>query len=193
MFKNPGNKLRIFGIVTFIVTAVVILYSAIYYFITVGQLASVSSYGRSSYSSSAAGTIAGMVIGGIIGFSALLFFAYIFSLFIVAFGELVQNTTDMSRNLYTFMTSGKVPAASAPIPAAPVAPGSAIKPLSPVAKTPVICPSCGTTNPANSNICMKCGKQISGVVSAAKTVPCPKCGQLNPAGSTFCGVCGTRF
>jgi len=51
----------------------------------------------------------------------------------------------------------------------------------------VVCPKCGTANPAGAKFCNNCGAKLTG------TVTCPKCGTENPADAKFCGNCGTKL
>ena len=68
------------------------------------------------------------------------------------------------------------------------------------------CPYCGTRNPANAEVCSKCGGDIaeglrrkSGrVVGAYKSgpvtqVPCPRCGAENPDTAKVCAQCGSSM
>jgi len=47
----------------------------------------------------------------------------------------------------------------------------------------VICPNCGTDNPAGSKFCNDCGERLAAV--------CPRCGTANQPGARFCNECGT--
>ncbi len=49
----------------------------------------------------------------------------------------------------------------------------------------MVCPSCGTENPADKRFCGDCGAPL--------TSGCPTCGALNPPGKRFCGDCGTAL
>ena len=49
----------------------------------------------------------------------------------------------------------------------------------------VVCPSCGTENPADKRFCGDCGAPLAS--------GCPTCGALNPPGKRFCGDCGTAL
>ncbi len=52
----------------------------------------------------------------------------------------------------------------------------------------VICPNCGTANPAGARFCNSCGAKLAG-----GTVKCPTCGTENPAGAKFCSNDGTKL
>ncbi len=52
----------------------------------------------------------------------------------------------------------------------------------------VICPNCGTANPAGARFCNSCGAKL-----ASGTVKCPTCGTENPAGAKFCSNDGTKL
>ncbi len=47
----------------------------------------------------------------------------------------------------------------------------------------MVCPNCGTENPALARFCISCGKALPRV--------CPNCGTINPAQARFCMQCGT--
>jgi class 3 adenylate cyclase/tetratricopeptide (TPR) repeat protein len=49
----------------------------------------------------------------------------------------------------------------------------------------VVCPSCGTENPADKRFCGDCGTPLAS--------GCPSCGAINPPGKKFCGDCGTAL
>ncbi len=51
----------------------------------------------------------------------------------------------------------------------------------------IVCPKCGTANPAEAKFCNSCGTKLTG------TVKCPKCGTENPAGAKFCSNCGAEL
>ncbi len=47
----------------------------------------------------------------------------------------------------------------------------------------IVCPACGTYNPADANVCMNCGLTLGKI--------CPACNHLNPPGTENCLECGT--
>jgi ribosomal protein L40E len=47
----------------------------------------------------------------------------------------------------------------------------------------ILCPACGTENPAQALKCMKCGLNLGKL--------CPACNELNPPGAEHCLKCGT--
>ncbi len=49
----------------------------------------------------------------------------------------------------------------------------------------MVCPSCGTENPADKRFCGDCGTPLAS--------GCPTCGAVNPPGKKFCGDCGTAL
>lgn len=91
---------------------------------------------------------------------------------------------------------------------APVAvhPGEAV---TPARSGNIICKKCGGVNPADANICRKCGSRLAVAPSSAAmprqteppvTVPhssvvsrCSKCGHQNQAGANFCARCGAKI
>jgi membrane protease subunit (stomatin/prohibitin family) len=50
----------------------------------------------------------------------------------------------------------------------------------------VVCPNCGTQNPAGNKFCGNCGKSLA----PPSTVKCPNCGADMPETMKFCGNCG---
>jgi membrane protease subunit (stomatin/prohibitin family) len=50
----------------------------------------------------------------------------------------------------------------------------------------VVCPNCGTRNPAGNKFCGSCGQDIG----PKKTVACANCGAQVPEDNKFCGNCG---
>ena len=48
----------------------------------------------------------------------------------------------------------------------------------------MLCPSCGTENPAGKKFCGNCGTALA--------MACEACGSPNPPGNRFCGECGAR-
>lgn len=106
------------------------------------------------------------------------------NVFLVAFGELVENSTLIKNHLLNnnVMTQNNSYQPKAEPP------------------KPKQCPICGTINDPDRFTCDQCGFGLSGSNSTAKpkTVPvssgfwtCPKCGTENASG-TFCGKCGNR-
>jgi len=57
----------------------------------------------------------------------------------------------------------------------------------PAAAAAVICPKCGTANPAGAKFCNNCGTQLGGALK------CPNCGTENPPEAKFCNKCGTKL
>ena len=158
MFTNPGKKLKFFGLIIFIVAACSVLVAAI------TTLVSIIAVASQSYRPNVVGIIF-EILGWLISTTASLFFCYIASLFLIAFGELVQNTTDINGVLQNKFGPPPAPVA-APKPVAaqaqyPAAPAVQVAPVQ---------------NPA-----------------APKGSFCPQCGTSNPPGATFCGVCGHKF
>ena len=160
MFSNPGNKMKIFGIVTFILNTIVLtalLIIAIISFVSLMKYNSNYNYYSSYYGSyydhysSTTNTIATWgIIGSIISYLIMEVFNYILCMFIISFGELVQNSTDI---LYYVKGIANKDGAQTPMPALPVAPyvpNVQIK----------ICPKCGTENSANDSFCCNCGTRL---------------------------------
>ncbi len=59
-------------------------------------------------------------------------------------------------------------------------------PGAPAAAAMVVCPKCGTPNPADGKFCKECGAKLQ-----VTLVPCPKCGEKSPEGTKFCPNCGS--
>ena len=74
-------------------------------------------------------------------------------------------------------------AAAAPAAAVPVAAAAAAAP-SPPAADAIVCPKCGTANPASAKFCQSCGTPLG-------PKACTNCGAEVPAGAKFCPACGT--
>lgn len=51
----------------------------------------------------------------------------------------------------------------------------------------IVCPSCGTQNPATSKFCCGCGTKLE-----TQKIYCPNCGAEMTPGMKFCGECGHR-
>lgn len=73
-------------------------------------------------------------------------------------------------------------------PAAPVGIPQSVRPavLSPPA---VVCPSCGSENPAGHRFCDRCGKPLP----SADVRICPSCRAGNPSAYSSCDRCGARL
>jgi membrane protease subunit (stomatin/prohibitin family) len=54
-----------------------------------------------------------------------------------------------------------------------------------------ICPNCKAENPANLKFCGNCGKPLTQPTGPETT--CPKCNTKNAAGTKFCGNCGEKL
>ena len=52
----------------------------------------------------------------------------------------------------------------------------------------ILCPKCGTPNPATGKFCSECGKKL-----VVATKPCLKCGEPVAEGAKFCPNCGTQI
>ena len=89
MFDNPGKSLKRLGGAIWGIGGILSLIGGMWMF----GLASQAS--RSYYSDSAGG----FVFGGIIIIVLGIFVSYLMSIFIVAFGELVENSTAIRKNL----------------------------------------------------------------------------------------------
>jgi hypothetical protein len=54
---------------------------------------------------------------------------------------------------------------------------------------PLVCPFCGTANPAATEKCFSCG----GALPVDLPRVCPKCGRGHTSDALFCQACGTRL
>ena len=54
---------------------------------------------------------------------------------------------------------------------------------------PLVCPFCGTANPAGTEKCQSCG----GALPVDLPRVCPKCGRGHTSDALFCQACGTRL
>lgn len=156
MFKNPGGSLKTYGKIVFFVFAIAAVVGGIMVFAGAGNI------GR--YNSGAA---FGMVMGGIVLIAVGIFVAYLLSIFVIAFGELVENSTMIRRMMESGNTVPNVPQQTfAPQPA----PQTEYKPYTPPAKTvnlsknsdtALICPNCGKDNKVDASFCRQCGSKLN--------------------------------
>ena len=70
--------------------------------------------------------------------------------------------------------------------------------VTPARSGSIICKKCGGVNPADANICRKCGSRLVVAPSIAVSHQsvssrCSKCGQQNQAGANFCARCGAKI
>ncbi len=156
MFKNPGGSLKLYGKIVFIIFVIVAIAGGISMFAAAGNM------GRYS-----GGAGFGMVIGGIVVIAVGIFLAYLLSIFVIAFGELVENSTVIRNMMENGATMPKIQQGE--VKTQPVQ-QEEFKPYTPSAKsvnlnknsdTALICPYCGTDNKLNASFCRNCGKKLN--------------------------------
>ncbi len=100
MFVNPGKSLKKMGGIVLFVGMIISTIGGVWMFYLADQ---------ASRSYSSEDTFRGLIFGGIIIIVIGLFISYLMSIFIVAFGELVENSTAIKKNLSDLSThqSGK--------------------------------------------------------------------------------------
>jgi len=143
MFKNPGGSLKTYGKVVFFIFAIAAVIGGIMMF---------------------AGA---MVLGGIVLIAAGIFVAYLLSIFVIAFGELVENSTMIRRMMENGNTIPNVPQqAFVPQPVQqenfqPVenVPEKTVD-LNKESDMTVMCQFCGTANKTSASFCRNCGKKL---------------------------------
>ena len=86
MFKNPGGSLKTYGKVVFVIFVIAAIAGGITMFAGAGNI------GRYN-----GGAAFGMVVGGIVVIAVGIFMAYLMTIFVIAFGELVENSTVIRR------------------------------------------------------------------------------------------------
>ena len=156
MFKNPGGSLRTYGKVVFFIFAIAAVIGGIMMFAGAGNV------GRYRGGASLA-----MVLGGIVLIAAGIFVAYLLSIFVIAFGELVENSTMIRRMMENGNTIPNVPQqAFVPQPVQqenfqPVenVPEKTVD-LNKESDMTVMCQFCGTANKTSASFCRNCGKKL---------------------------------
>ncbi len=145
MFKNPGGSLKNYGKVVFIIFVIAAIAGGIAVFVGAGSL------GRYN-----GGAAFGMVIVGIVVIAVGIFMAYLLSIFVIAFGELVENSTVIRR----MMENGAVMPDMQQSEYKPYVPQKNIN-LEKNIDAVAICPFCGKDNKADASFCRQCGKKLN--------------------------------
>lgn len=179
MYNNPGGKIKTFAKVVFVIGIIIAVLTGISVWVTGGGAINSASH-YSSYSSRNSSDFgAGLLVFfiGLIVIAVGVFVSYISNLFLVAFGELVENSTIIKDKL--LMMDQKNPGAY-------VAPKPTTKK----------CPFCGAENDSKSFTCSECGSGLVSNPDKKKDVRpisniwvCSKCGNEN-VGGNFCFKCG---
>ena len=148
MFKNPGGSLKTYGKIVFIAGVILSVFTGISIWIT---------------------TIEKLGIWGFfIGFftiAAGIFFSYLLTIFVIAFGELVENSTAIRNMMEKGQTMPDIPQKTENIPVKqpevkPYVQPQKIVDLHKDSDTVAICPFCGKDNKMNANFCRNCGKKL---------------------------------
>ena len=168
LFQNAGQKIRGYAIMLFFVN------------LCLTALCALATFGAAVLSEEIGMIFLG-VVGAAIEFVIGLFGAYIFSLFLVAFGDLVQDTADnkaINAQLLAQQTGSPSAAPAAPaattvtrnaqVTSRPINPDDyavGTTPPPPPAPAPLpnmwVCSHCGTQNSNNYSMCKKCGQYRS--------------------------------
>lgn len=139
MFENPGRSLKTFGTIMFAVGAIVSIWGGIKLFNVAHGIHTY--YSRYSYGDDNSGSLVFLgivcIIGGIL-------VSYLLSLFLIAFAELVENSTMIRQVLSqpSATNSQQTPKYDIPL------------------KRIVICPSCQSENVSGSEYCTTCGHSL---------------------------------
>ena len=150
------------------------------------------------------GLLAGLLVGGI-----YMIVNYVGTLYLYAFGELVQNSIEQKEIMSKLLRGTPMPApapkpAPAPTPDPKPTPAPAPKPApAPVAKTFCTNPACRKELDKNAAFCRFCGTSVMPMPkpeppkpappkpAPAGKVICPHCGAKQPAENEKCKYCGT--
>ena len=156
MFKNPGRSLKTYGKIVFVIFVIAAIAGGISMFATAGNM------GRYS-----GGAAFGMVIGGIVVIAVGIFLAYLMSIFVIAFGELVENSTVIRTLMENGATMPRVQQGESknqPVQQAqfkPYTPPAKTVNLNKDSDTALICSNCGVDNKLEASFCRNCGKKLS--------------------------------
>ena len=174
MFNHAGRKIRIWAILAFVLCVCAFVFGGVYYILSAYAMGAGIGFMQIALG-------CGIIIGGIL-------VSYLVTLFLVAFGELVESTTcNMELNeqileklekkekeeaaavrTYPAPAQSVVPAPVQPVTPAPAQPVIAEQPAAPAVEPPVtpvvnpaywFCTACGTKNDAESAFCTNCGKE----------------------------------
>lgn len=163
MFNHPGRSLKTYGKIVFIVGVIVSIIGGILMFIAAGQ-ASQSYYTRGS-----SGTF---VFIGILVIALGIFFSYLLSIFTIAFGELVENSTIIRNQMENKHSTPSQPSYYTSPQPEPFTPAAAVPPVQPPvnpvqntvnlnkASDILICPTCHTDNAKGAGFCRNCGTKL---------------------------------
>lgn len=167
MFENPGSKIKIFAKILFWITIVAVVIAAF----SLGWTESYSRYYSRSEREFHAEIFFPILIGG--GISS-----YLTCLFLSAFGELVENSGDISSRTY------KVEEAVRDLEKKMTA-SSSSKPSDSASSAPRVTWSDPRT---------RAGTGTTGKPTPVKKYKnCPACGAENPGSEFYCYQCGTRL
>ncbi len=162
MFEHPGRSLKMYGKVVFIIGVILSILGGIGMFIMAGN-ASQSYYGR--------GASGMFVVGGIVTIAVGIFVSYLLSIFVIAFGELVENST-IIRGYMENRQNGTPNSPTTSFYTFPK-PSESFVPFTPqnnhaqtaeshvnLNKGTVVCPSCHVENTSQAAFCRNCGIKL---------------------------------
>lgn len=145
MFKNPGGSLKTYGKVVFVIFVIAAIAGGITMFAGAGNI------GRYN-----GGAAFGMVVGGIVVIAVGIFMAYLMTIFVIAFGELVENSTVIRK----MMENGAAMPNMQQSEYRPYVPQKNVS-LEKNVDAVAICPFCGKDNKADASFCRQCGKKLN--------------------------------
>lgn len=197
MFDNVGEKLKNFSVVWFVISAISAFITGLFLWVEWGDTEGFLMF------------LAIAVGGNLV--------TYIISLFMYAFGELVDNSSYIRDDL-TFMRMRKDSKKSAQeeMPNGSVGNSGTVK--KEARENEVICPKCGERQPKDRSVCLWCGESLAkepttvkenmkdaqtnseqGIVVTEKdlvgetSMICPVCKSKQLANRKVCWQCGTKF
>ncbi len=153
MFDHPGRKIKNYVMAMFVIEAI---------FIVIAYLFALFNAINED------GDVFFVFFFGVLACAALLFFAYISMLFVYAFGELTEETTQQSELfrennelLRQLLEQKKETPAPVPASTPEPKPGSKPKP-GPLNQGQTRCPQCGTVQSDTREKCYQCGAPLGG-------------------------------
>lgn len=226
MFENIGAKLKTFARVLFVIMLIGAIAGGLTLAITTGKAtASACSVVReiSRYDewdgdyyttmtredNGAAGFFAGAGVFILVAGAGIVS-AWISSMFIYAYGQMVEDTetnretNQENQKLLKKILSGMKHDENGPerVKGGEAAEPEGEDPLKKADETPLganqmRCPYCGAVQPKGRSVCWECGKPLTADEPKPRTpgtIPerwtCPKCGTINNADARYCLVCG---
>lgn len=225
MFENIGAKLKTFARVLFVIMLIGAIAGGLTLAIMTGKATAMACaktvehtsynnyYGYDSYYTTEKNSAAGFFAGAgvfILVAGAGIVSAWISSMFIYAYGQMVEDTetnretNQENQKLLKKILSGMKHDENGPgrVKGGEAAEPEGEDPLKKADETPLganqmRCPYCGAVQPKGRSVCWECGKPLTADEPKPKTpgtIPgkwnCPKCGTANEANARYCLVCG---